>query len=72
MGKDGYIDLMSTDSTLYDQIKKLGMTKSISIVAMFSIFHLNQSRYIGISNVDNWQYFIIRCLIILLPIFVVI
>jgi hypothetical protein len=39
---------------------------------MFSIFNLNQSRYIGISNLDNWQYFIVRCLSIFLPFFVII
>ena len=54
MGKDGYIDIMASDSSLYNQIKKLGLTKSLSIVSMFSIFHLNQSKYIGISNLDNW------------------
>ena len=72
MGKDGYIDIMSSDTSLYEQIRKLGLTKSLSIVAIFSIFHLNQSKYIGISNLDSWQYFFVRCLSIIITFFVII
>jgi hypothetical protein len=49
----------------------MGMTHSVSLVSLFVITHLNQSRYSGVNGLDWWQYLLIRLLSASLPLLVV-
>jgi hypothetical protein len=58
--KEGFIMTLHPDSGLYSLLKGFGLTKTMSLIALFSIVHLNQSKYIGICKMDAGQYLTIR------------
>lgn len=69
--KLGLIDVLAPESEIYEVLRKMGMTHSVSLVSLFVISHLNQSRYTGVNSLDWWQYFLIRMLSAALPLLVV-
>ena len=70
--KLGIIDLLSAETEAYEILRKMGLTHSVSLISMFVISHLNQSRYTGVNSLDWWQYFLIRMLSAALPLLVVV
>jgi hypothetical protein len=61
-GKEGLTGIMNNDSKVYLTLKTLGLTKNLSLIAIFTLSHFNQSKYIGISKADSIQYMTIRVL----------
>ena len=61
-GKEGLTDIMSNNSKVHLMLKTLGLTKNLSLIAIFTLSHMNQSKYIGISKADSIQYITIRVL----------
>ena len=60
--KFGLNDYLAPGSSAHVTLKHLGLTKNISLIALFALSHVNQSKYIGISKVDSFQYIMIRVL----------
>lgn len=60
--KFGISDYMAPGSSMYLFLKHMGLTKNISLVSIFALSHINQSKYIGVSKVDSFQYVMIRVL----------
>lgn len=60
--KFGICDYLAPDSAAYMTLKHMGLTKNVSLISMFALSHINQSKYIGISKVDSFQYVMIRVL----------
>lgn len=69
--KLGWIDLLDSETDTHLILRKMGLTNSVSLISIFIISHLNQSRFTGVNNLDWWQYFIIRSLSASLPLLVV-
>ena len=72
LSKEGFTDLMSPDSALYTTLKNLGLTKNLSLISLFTLAHLNQSKYIGISKIDSFQYITIRLLPFMLCLLIIV
>lgn len=60
--KEGYVDILNPESNLHSLLKTYGLTKSMSLIALFSVVYLNQSKYLGICKMDAYQYLMIRVL----------
>jgi len=60
--KEGFSNFLAQDGLYYHFLKKLGLTKNISLISIFLISHINQSKFIGISKSDSFQYLSIRLL----------
>ena len=52
--KFGLCDYLAPGSSAYLTLKKMGLTKNISLISIFALSHVNQSKYIGISKVDSF------------------
>jgi hypothetical protein len=70
--KFGVCDYLAPGTSTYLTLKKMGLTKNISLISMFALSHVNQSKYIGISKVDNFQYIMIRVLPLALQFLIII
>ena len=62
--KEGYTNILDQNSAQYWVLKQFGLNKNLSLIAIFAMTHLNQSKYIGISSADSFQYTTIRSLAI--------
>lgn len=62
---------MSPDTAFYQQLSKMGLTKNISLISIFTMSYVNQSKYVGISGTDGFQYFTIRSLPFLAHFFII-
>jgi hypothetical protein len=60
MTKEGYVDLMHPDYDLYSYLKVHGLSKNINLIALFTIAHMNMSKFTGTSFLDSLQYTIQR------------
>ena len=60
--KEGLVDTLHADSGLYHMLRGYGLTKHLTLIALFAVVHLNQSKYIGTCKVDAAQYLLIRLL----------
>ena len=52
--KFGLCNYLAPGTSSYIFLKKMGLTKNISLISMFALSHVNQSKYIGISKVDSF------------------
>lgn len=71
-GKEDKFELLNSDSPIHLTIKHLGLSKNLSLISIFTVSHINHSKYIGTSSVDSFQYMLIRLLPILLVILTVV
>ena len=62
LSKEGFTDILAVDSKLFNDLKTFGLTKNICLVSMFGFVHLNKCKFIGVSVVDSYQYFMVRYL----------
>lgn len=53
-------------------LRGLGLTNSLSLIALFTLCHVNQSRYSGLNGIDRTQYMLIRGLASVLPFIVIV
>lgn len=58
--KEGFVDVLNPESNLYTLLKSFGLTKSMSLIVLFSVVYINQSKYVGICKMDAYQYLLIR------------
>lgn len=70
--KFGICDYLAPGTSTYIFLKQMGLTKNISLISMFALSHVNQSKYIGISKVDSFQYIMIRVLPLILQFLIII
>lgn len=61
--KEGFISTLTPGGSLFLTLRNLGLTKNLSLITIFSLVHVNQSKYIGLSKVDSVQYAMIRSLV---------
>jgi hypothetical protein len=61
--KEGLITTLAPGSSLFVTLRNYGLVQSLSQITIFSLVHLNQSKYIGLSKVDSFQYTMIRSLV---------
>jgi len=58
--QEGYTDYLSPDTGAYQFLSDRGLAKNVSLIALFTLAHVNQTKYIGISQADHFQYLAIR------------
>lgn len=63
---------MGPETQLHSVLKNLGLTKNLSLIAIFAIAHLNQSKYIGLSKIDSIQYITIRAMAFILMLLIIV
>ena len=54
LSKEGLTEMMAPDSQMLVTLKNLGLTKNLSLITLFTLAHLNQSKYIGVSKTDSF------------------
>lgn len=60
--KEGYIETLAPDTPWHDFLTNLGLNNNLSVITIFAMCYVNQSKYIGVSKADSWQYTLIRLL----------
>jgi len=60
--KEGYADLTSPDTYFGEQLKMFGLNRNLCLVVIFATTHINQSKFIGLSTFDGFQYLLLRIL----------
>jgi hypothetical protein len=69
--KFGLCDYLAPGSPAYQTLRHMGLAKNISLISIFALSHVNQSKYIGVSTVDSIQYMMIRVLPLLLQFLII-
>ena len=69
--KEGWIETLAPSSGAYMMLKNLGLAKNLSLISIFSMAHINQSKYTGLSKLDSFQYFMIRAMPIFIQILII-
>jgi len=60
--KEGFIETLAPDTPWHDVLRSLGLTNNLSVITIFAMCYVNQSKYIGVSKADSVQYTTIRLL----------
>jgi len=61
--KEGFITTLAPGGSLFLTLRNFGLGQNVNQITIFSLVHLNQSKYIGLSKVDSFQYLMIRSLV---------
>lgn len=60
MTKEGIVDTLAPSSSAFSTLRNFGLTKNLNLISIFAIAHINQSKYIGISKLDSFQFLMVR------------
>lgn len=69
--KEGYVETLAPDTPWHDTLRSLGLTNNLSVITIFAMSYVNQSKYIGVSKADSFQYTTIRLLPFFLAVMIV-
>lgn len=61
--REGFITALAPGGSFFLTLRNFGLTKNLSLITIFSLVHINQSKYIGLSKMDSFQYLMIRSLV---------